>query len=1103
MMKKILLLLSIILLQNFYSQKGKDNYFPPSPEASALMKMVDVPVNLSTGVLNYSIPIHTIKLKNLQIPISLSYKSSGFKPSEIASEVGLGWDLIAGGKIIQNVVGKSDIHHGGLAEEYTLPLDRDFKLPSYLPEYMHGYIPPQSYIDSLNTSGTDYYKFKLFHQSQLDTQPDTFNYSLPNKSGKFYIANNGSVKQIPFGKEVIEFSNNHVKIVDTSGNIYFFELSTNQSNYSYSSSQLSFLNNSSNSESMIYYLTKIITPYNEEVNFIYEKTVRYLLYNDNDYSRYYNPQYGKVEKATSFATQINEKKLTKIVINNNYEINFVYNKYRKDIKGTDSQFAPKTLDEVKIKYENIENTFFFSYGYFNINPNEYNPHLFESSSQTGDTSYRLKLQSLKKDNDPPYVFEYFNEMAVNRFTDCRDHWGYYNSTCIRYLSNGLFDLTYNSITKEPNFSTTVSNILKSVTYPTKGTMLFEYELNDTQGSYERVLEFALVDQPGVYMHNGIYSNDFVIREQIITVPDNYIGGYVAFNLFNDGELTVTNQVVFKMYDDQNQLIAYSPTGTGNLHIWYNGPSLNAGKTYKLVLEGYDNTENESKYVKFSFRVLNLNTTAPEYSKVGGLRVKEIKFFDHSQTLEKRKLFSYIDNGKTTGILYEFPRYLDEYGYNNPAPYGQQPTPENGYWSFVVQHSRMPVDLFGFGGHHIFYKKVTENIVDTENPSEKIKTEKYFTFYDDLRYGDYTYFSKISYDWKRGLEKEIVEYKGNSILPLRKTIYGYTFLDTPRIRNSSIEPNMHLDAPTFPNEHHIRSLDYSLVEENLNYWNIYSYKSSKLISSWYYMNESKTEDYINGNILTTTTSYIYDNPENAQLSKSITKFPDNSIQETRYQYAHEKGRTDLINSNMISIPLETEVIRKENEDDLNPTIISKSGMEYIKKTVNGKEIIVPDYVLSYDLQYPNNSEVEVKYNEYDNRGNLLQYTLKPDGNGNGIPVTIIWGYNQTKPIAKIEGAKYANINSGLITSIEDASNVDANAGRNNDETTLLNALESFRNQFPDFQITTYTYDPLIGVRSVTPPSGIAEFYYYDDAGRLKEVKDANGNVLKEYQYHYKP
>jgi hypothetical protein len=46
------------------------------------------------------------------------------------------------------------------------------------------------------------------------------------------------------------------------------------------------------------------------------------------------------------------------------------------------------------------------------------------------------------------------------------------------------------------------------------------------------------------------------------------------------------------------------------------------------------------------------------------------------------------------------------------------------------------------------------------------------------------------------------------------------------------------------------------------------------------------------------------------------------------------------------------------------------------------------------------ENKIKYDQYDAKGNLLQYTTK-----DGIPVSIIWGYNQTLPIAKVEGTLF--------------------------------------------------------------------------------------------------
>ncbi|KFF17457.1 hypothetical protein [Chryseobacterium sp. JM1] len=91
--------------------------------------------------------------------------------------------------------------------------------------------------------------------------------------------------------------------------------------------------------------------------------------------------------------------------------------------------------------------------------------------------------------------------------------------------------------------------------------------------------------------------------------------------------------------------------------------------------------------------------------------------------------------------------------------------------------------------------------------------------------------------------------------------------------------------------------------------------------------------------------------------------------------------------------------------------------------------------------------------------------------------------------------------------------DADAADPAQEANLLDTYERFRKLviLKDKLVTTYTYDPMIGVTSITPPSGIREIYGYDTANRLKEVKirekDTSGNytykTVKQFSYNYKP
>ncbi|UCA59354.1 hypothetical protein KB553_20390 [Chryseobacterium rhizoplanae] len=151
-----------------------------------------------------------------------------------------------------------------------------------------------------------------------------------------------------------------------------------------------------------------------------------------------------------------------------------------------------------------------------------------------------------------------------------------------------------------------------------------------------------------------------------------------------------------------------------------------------------------------------------------------------------------------------------------------------------------------------------------------------------------------------------------------------------------------------------------------------------------------------------------------------------------------------------------------------------------------------------------SREDMKMEIYDNIGNLVQYR-----GITGLPVTLIYGYNKTRVIAKIEGATLAQVSS-YTADIIASSNTDHTA--TNSEHLLVQALEAFRKNpaLAAYPITTYTYDPLVGLTSMTSPSGMKEIYEYDTAGRLKTTKridlDANGTEVpkkvSEYQYNYK-
>lgn len=237
-----------------------------------------------------------------------------------------------------------------------------------------------------------------------------------------------------------------------------------------------------------------------------------------------------------------------------------------------------------------------------------------------------------------------------------------------------------------------------------------------------------------------------------------------------------------------------------------------------------------------------------------------------------------------------------------------------------------------------------------------------------------------------------------------------------------------------------------------------------------------------------------------ISNIKTFLADGTTTEKIYNYPSPLtlvGQTNefqhLIDKNITGIPVQ--IIEK-----IDGAVNSKTDTKFANNS------LYPTSVISTN---PNDESIKtaIRYDKYDNKGNLLQFTTNIDeATGTGFPTTLIYGYNQTLPIAKVEGATTNDLkfifipagSQGIVTrsdqDIDEAS-----------EKLLIRELDDYRNnpQIKGFMVTTYTYDPLVGVSTITPPSGVREIYKYDTNGKLKMVFDVNGNILKEYKLNVKP
>ncbi|MBC7410095.1 MAG: RHS repeat protein [Arcicella sp.] len=176
------------------------------------------------------------------------------------------------------------------------------------------------------------------------------------------------------------------------------------------------------------------------------------------------------------------------------------------------------------------------------------------------------------------------------------------------------------------------------------------------------------------------------------------------------------------------------------------------------------------------------------------------------------------------------------------------------------------------------------------------------------------------------------------------------------------------------------------------------------------------------------------------------------------------------------------------------VVSKGIVNYIDY---GNNIILPSGVSTGKGTgaFENNMIIDTR----DDKGNITRY----HNNNDSKQTYLIWGYNKTKLIAKIEsmvGQSMQNYESNLQT-LSNADN-DRTIGAAGNEGALRAALNNLRTALPYTMITTYTFDLIIGLTSITDPRGDVQYYSYDVFGRLQNVKDKDGNILSENEYHYK-
>ncbi|WP_418498524.1 hypothetical protein [Flagellimonas sp.] len=1080
---------------------------PPPPEASALFKSTEIPVNLSTGVPNISIPIYEIRLSDFALPISLNYNSSGIRVDEMASSVGLGWALQAGGMISSSVFGSPDFDTNG----YMIPgtpfgvQDRELD-------------PIQYYSGSQWIRNDDYeHCFEVTGSSLVfgsgsptvdaiyDTQPDIYYYNFAGSSGKFFFSRDGKANTIPFRPILIErdgFTGFSIK--DENGILYIYEAAerTLTSTVTYTA-QSDFAGGISNTENYGYYLTRIETPKGEYIDLSYSD-ISYVYDLPHSYTRYRATGNGTAgmsqdaEVRIETATTVYGKRLNSITSSRSHRVDFVYeNCARLDLPGRPSPGAltgSYALNQIQVHYGTTHNSFTLEHGYFNLS--SYQPCV---TTVSDPDNHRLKLLSIQKDGEPPYEFEYFGNNALpNRMAESKDHWGYYKSGGGRYPlepQNGF----YTGGNRSPNLNNTKQGVLTKMTYPTGGHSLFDYELNmarDTlsiPGSSQTRYVDIYYDE-----FQPIQEIDFTITPQVqpnsIQVSYMTTGTPVQANLQFNVTLYGPNSY-YRVFQSEEVVVIdqiYLDQGQYTLRVEQVG----------AFEEGF-----------FSMTYVEDNVTPPTTEitnvEVGGLRIRKIQDFAKAMdiTPAKERVFSYtnpenslVSSGRIANkpeYSYLYTKYIREYVSTNSTFMDRAGV-------FWAQNSTSIQPLSGLQGYHVQYINVR---VANEELATKGYTDFKYSFVNDLvSYITYPATMPTSYDWKRGLLMEESVYKYDAVTslfkPVRKVNNTYKFYYTPPdyIQNYS-ESGAHLTPPTEPNETHVVAhiikLRYPEARLSLNarYNAEFDITSYKLISSWYHLEETTEQIFDNNgaNPVVKTTNFFYDNPVHAQLTGTeVQTSTGNILQELTYY------PDDVISVSSLGSPNLTNA-QKLQVDKLKQDVLHQIARPVQVETINNGSKTVQrtnfaernGIMLSDTIKTKKGSgvmESRLVFHAHDSNGNPLEVSMP-----GGPRTSYIWGYDRQYPVAKIENATRAQVETALGVS----------PGYHTGSGGLgLAQGNTLRAGLPDSMVTTYTYDPLVGVTSVTDPKGTVTYYGYDAYKRLEFVKDDDGHLVQEYKYNYK-
>ena len=420
---------------------------PPSPEAAAMMRSINIPVSHYTGTASINIPLYTISAGGVQVPVSLGYQASGIKVKDMETWVGLGWRLSTGGRISRMV-------RGAQADE------EGYSKVSGTPDG----------IDANNLSSWNTDKIDERNDAEFDSEPDLFFFEIPGKSGQFVADYNGDVHLIPYQGIQVKWDrtpySSTFTVTDESGNRYYFsEVETTVSED---------LDDKEDVKDWItsWNLSRIVTSQNDTIRYYYtsnasivDVNTSHTIINSASWDVGTGWSIETVEEKTNSRRVTNYPRYLQRIEWNGGKLEFVAE------ENTDNK--PPRLTEVKLYAGNryLKSTV-LSYGTFDNGSTK----LSSIDEKNGETTEHV------------CHFEYNTAYHLpSRYSLDYDHWGYFNGTG---SSQGGYIPTYEihghvveGADRSPKFPQTAADMLTDIVYKGGGRKKFEYEANVAADGY--------------------------------------------------------------------------------------------------------------------------------------------------------------------------------------------------------------------------------------------------------------------------------------------------------------------------------------------------------------------------------------------------------------------------------------------------------------------------------------------------------------------------------------------------------------------------------------------------------------------------------------------